>query len=119
MEDLRNGIKLNEADKLILQNSWKSVEENFRWEKVRSVMEFLDWTWGQEETIPTIKQLKSMVRDLMERRIKGSIIGGGYDFRQKLGGFIVDYDGEGTQFEVEFSVEGWDTEYLTYNQKDN
>lgn len=47
--------------------------ENFEWDKVRRIMEELDWTWWGNENSPTIEEMKECVRNLyssIENRIE-------------------------------------------------
>lgn len=44
--------------------------ENFDFEKVKKVMDFLDWTWYGESKPPSIEALKRNARDMLERAVE-------------------------------------------------
>lgn len=61
--------RIEEKDSTILDE----LIENFEWEKVRRIMEELDWTWWGNENSPTIEEMKECVRNLyssIENRIE-------------------------------------------------
>lgn len=110
--------KLNDGDTFFLETHWRNIEEWFEWEKVQIVMSYLEWEW-QNKGIPSIQQLKDTVKSLMIQRLKGVIVGGNYDFRRGIGGFIVDFDKGAAMFEIYFSIAAWDTEHIHYEISQN
>jgi hypothetical protein len=83
---------------------WNEIEENFKWEKVYTVMKALDWVWhfhNNEYGIPDIRTIKKHCRkNLFEIYENGN---GSYS----TGGFTGRYDGE--NLSLLFTVEGWET----------
>jgi hypothetical protein len=61
---MRQDIKMKEMVENVL--------ENFDFEKVYLTMRALNWTWGYNVTTPTIEQMKSTARYLMEGAINGA-----------------------------------------------
>ena len=77
----------------------------FDWEKVKKVMDVLDWRWGQEKEIPTIGQIIVTATELLKQCYDEGIKGGYYCIG--TGGFRATY--QESYLMLEFIVEEWDT----------
>lgn len=80
------------------------IMDNFNFEKVHKVMDFLNWTWWDLETMkeyaPTIQDIRSCARKKLKRILEenhASIESGGFVARK--------YD-DGT-ISLEFKIESW------------
>ena len=86
------------------------IMDHFDFERVRKVMEALDWRWfSAEEGIPKISEMRQKVRKLMRNA---------YDYSSEVaesysatGGFHVTYYRDIDKFIVEFVVTDWVTRY--------
>ena len=58
---------VNPVDKMI-----DDIIENFKFDKVQSVMEFLDWQWAGEG-VPTIKSLKETAKHLLKGAVEARL----------------------------------------------
>lgn len=90
----------------------KEVLDNFDFEKVHRVMEFLNWTWStkkKKEKIPSIKKMKKHAERLIEDAIKGLKKHGADQYSIATGGFeaYAFYGEEGLEVVLRFIVEEW------------
>lgn len=90
--------------KKTFEEHWTEIEENFDWERVRSVMQFLDWTWRGSPTPPTITDLKlcAMERCQTVFRTDTSV--------SRSGGFVAEYHKEGDYLTLTFALDMWETD---------
>ena len=91
-----------------IQDKINECIENFNFEQVKKVMDFLDWKWLDE--VPSMGQIMlhaqdylNRVADKLEQHEEYTISSGGI----KVWGFIDD-DGE-IQFKLSFILAEWDT----------
>lgn len=86
-----------------------TIMDEFDFEKVHKVMEFLGWEWfGAESGVPTTGEMRRCVRDLMFRAYEYATKSG-RDHYITTGGFCVSYDNGGDAFEVSFKLAEWNT----------
>lgn len=97
------------------QNAIDEVMDNFNFEKVRQVMQFLDWGWGMEpdKAVPDVPTLKKTARSLLKDATH-RINNGAEQSRQATGGFEVfayrdpkDDANVPVYLELKFVVEDW------------
>lgn len=83
----------------------ESIMDNFDFDKVQKVMEFLNWKWvSTENGIPSVQELRSQARRLIKEAIEEKV-------RIATGGFRVDYFSEdGGYVELSFIVDQWSSE---------
>lgn len=83
----------------------ESIMDNFDFDKVQKVMEFLNWKWvSTENGIPSVQELRSQARRLIKEAIEEKV-------RIATGGFRVDYFYEDEGYvELSFIVDQWSSE---------
>ena len=78
------------------------ILDEFDFEKVHKVMEFLDWKWGGG--VPTIGGMRKVARNLLKEAAEGEVVAigtGGFQVRKHVG--------DGTIYlTLEFVVTAWD-----------
>lgn len=100
-----------------LQDHIDEVMDEFDFEEVQQVMEFLDWKWvSAEEGVPRVGELRKQVRSLMEQCHQQALKNMA-DWNVGTGGFTVRYFYEHDYFDVDFSLAQWATEYLSKPQE--
>ena len=81
------------------------ILENFDFERVQKVMQFLDWKWG-EPTVPSIEQIRSTANHMMQMAISESARQPDRDTFVGTGGFcahVYRFNG-GDVLELNFSI---------------
>lgn len=95
------GINIEDDDVQI-----KSIIKEIDFKKIHSVMKLLDWRWGYNQTVPTVKELKfeanRILNGLKKHRTKAE------PYYSQCGGFKGYASKAG--FKLEFVLESWDTE---------
>ena len=85
------------------------IMDEFDFAKVKRVMDHLDWQWvGTEEGVPTIGEMRRLVRDLMARSYDYATKSG-KDSLDGTGGFVVEYFVIDDSFRVHFHLAEWET----------
>lgn len=96
-----------------MKNLKKEVLDNFDFEKVHSVMEFLNWTWvtkKNDRKIPSVKKkMKKHASFLIDDALKGLKKSGTTEYSAEVGGFeaYAFYGEEGLEVVLRFIVEEW------------
>ena len=80
------------------------ILDQFDFEKVKEVMDALDWKWamGPEPHVPDIPELRKKARKLLWDLVRSNSV------MIKTGGFVVEKDYEGT-LELRFEIAAWNT----------
>ena len=95
------------SDKIL--NDIDYVLDNFDFEKVHKVMEFLEWKWAGYDEI-SIGDLRQYARKLIKNCLSGMIKGNENQFSIECAGFVVQsyqYDDD-VRFSLRFSLASWD-----------
>lgn len=90
------------------------IVNNFRFQRVRKVMEFLDWKYSGDKDYPSIEQLIKEAKEKLNRAYESLESNNGYPyFSTSSGGFkaIAFKVGDDIELELDFIIESWDTQY--------
>ena len=77
----------------------------FNWDRVKKVMDALDWRWGHEKEIPTTGQIIVTATELLRECYDKGVKYGYYCISS--GGFTATY--QESYLMLEYIVEVWDT----------
>lgn len=87
------------------------ILDNFDFEKVKIIMECLEWYWVSCDTIPSIGEMRKCARGLLkEALLKG--VENKKDMEISIGGFKALYLRNGDFLELSFIVEEGDNDIL-------
>lgn len=97
----------------------EEIMENFDFERVHAVMDFLNWTWGLDNPeVPTIQVLRSTARGLLLDVVadpeKTYVGAGGFYARRHL---FKDEDEESEELRLSFELEVCEREIITSSKK--
>jgi hypothetical protein len=72
---------------------WKDIEENFDFEKVKKVMDFIEWKWHNSDVndVPTLEQIKYSTKGWCREAYEKSKRGGKRSSITSCGGFTSKY----------------------------
>ena len=85
------------------EEHWTEILGNFDWDKVRKIMEFLDWKWvdHNSESVPSIGRIIMRAEELCRSAYNDKGI-------HQSGGFVATFEDEVLM--LTFVVEEWYTE---------
>lgn len=90
------------------------ILNNFRFQRVRKTMEFLDWKYSGDKNYPSIEELIKSAKERLNRAYDTLESNNGYPyFSTSSGGFkatAVRLYGD-IELELDFIVESWDTQH--------
>ena len=99
-------MKKNKIDIEILKDDIDYILDNFDFERVKIVMDCLEWYWFDLDEVPSIGHLRKTARELLKEVLtKG--IKNNKDFFQSTGGFEVKYFKSDNLLELSFVVEDY------------
>lgn len=92
----------------------KEILNNFDFEKVHRVMEFLNWTWVTKKNgrkIPSVKKMKKRASLLIDEALKSLKKSEVTEYSAETGGFeaYAFYGEEGLEITLKFVVDEWST----------
>lgn len=95
------------------------ILDNFNFERVKKVMDILDWEWyDAEEGVPSIIELRTCARRLL-KEVLSKGIKTKKDTQISTGGFRASYYKEEDLLELEFIVENVDNDILLGERIEN
>lgn len=109
----KNGIPNPHQQHLSREDQIRIILEETNFDKINRVMTFLDWTWFSYNGVPTIEQLKTEAKRLLEDVYNDS---DDYEYpciTHETGGFVATRDMiDGIKMlSLDFVLTGWDFEY--------
>jgi hypothetical protein len=104
-----------EPKKTVYNDSTNDINEildNFDFEKVKRVMDFLNWEWAGSNGVPEIYELRQHARKLMNTAVTECLKSKGTDYTTECGGFRVEcnkYEGDPKIYlRLSFNLESWE-----------
>nr|QMP83156.1 MAG: hypothetical protein [Caudoviricetes sp.] len=93
-------------------NNINEILDNFNFEKVKKVMDFLNWEWVGSNGVPEIYELRQHARKLMNTAVTECIKSKQEDYFTECGGFRVEcnkYEDDPKMYiRLSFNIESWD-----------
>jgi hypothetical protein len=83
------------------QKKWEEINENFDWQRVEKVMNFLNWRWYSTDGVPNVRDLKHKAYNLLKEAYDN---GGFY----AIGGFEAEYLRNDDFLKLSFVLDSWD-----------
>lgn len=94
-----------------IQNSISEILGCMDFEKIKKVMDFLNWTWWNTDGVPEIYELRIFAREQLNRVAKGLIKSGKNRYATSCGGFVAeaerDDDDSKIYFNLSFVLTNW------------
>lgn len=94
------------------------ILDNFDFEKVKIVMDCLEWYWVSCDAIPSIGGMRKCVRELLKETLSEGVKNK-KDTQISTGGFRASYCREEDLLELEFIVENVDNDILLRERIEN
>ena len=83
------------------------IMDNFDFNKVAKVMDFLDWKWYLKEyRVPAEPEIRKKVRQHLTKAFEYGQ-GQGRKYTLCTGGFVCSYDPEYSELSLTFELDGW------------
>ena len=93
-------------------NDINEILDNFSFEKVKKVMDFLNWEWFGSNGVPEIYELRQHARKLMNTAATECVKSQQQDYFTECGGFRVEankYEGNAKVYlRLSFNLESWE-----------
>ena len=89
------------------QEQIDEIMDNFDFNKVAKVMDFLDWRWYLKEyRVPEESEIRKNVRMYLSKTYDYGE-GQGRKYETKTGGFTYSYDPQYTELKLSFELDSW------------